>query len=225
MCFSAPASFIAASGLSVAGICSLREARHKKMALVALIPFFFALQQLCEGLVWLGFDRPSSFLHQFGIYGFLFFASMWWPVWIPTSLLVAETDATRKKYLLIILFVGLLVAGTYLVSWFISPLEAIIIDHHIAYPLLTQPFKSSSALIISFEIAVSFLYLIATIGPLFLSSLRYMWAVGAIILLLCIYARVFYLPVFGSIWCFFAAIASILIVIIIYLQRPRLFGF
>jgi len=218
MCFSAPASFIVASGLSVAGAFSLKEASKKLIIPFALIPLFFALQQACEGLVWLYIDN-KNILYYLGVYGFIFFASMFWPIWIPLSLLIAESKPLRKKLLGCALLVGLVVAGIYGISWIFHAPEAQIINHHMGYPYLNAPLLDINN---SFEFipkSLGFLYLIATVSPLFISSIRNTYQAGIVLVILCVIARVFYAEVFGSLWCFFAAVSSCLVIIIIHAYK------
>jgi hypothetical protein len=63
MCFSPEASFAAAGVLVSAGVCCVRGAWVKDRAYLPLsvVPLFFATQQFCEGLVWLGLgnSRPG----------------------------------------------------------------------------------------------------------------------------------------------------------------------
>jgi hypothetical protein len=61
MCFSAPISFAASALLLPTGLSSLHTAyRHNPSDIpLASIPVAFAIQQACEGLVWLGIKRDS----------------------------------------------------------------------------------------------------------------------------------------------------------------------
>ena len=58
---------------------------------------------------------------------------------------------------------------------------------------------------------IAFCYLVATSFPLFLSSQRTMLTLGAIILAGSAVAYLLYWEAFVSVWCFFAAAASIVI--------------
>ena len=49
MCFSAPASFIAGTALSVIGVAALKRTESKSEIPFALIPLLFGIQQLIEG--------------------------------------------------------------------------------------------------------------------------------------------------------------------------------
>ena len=78
MCFSATASFVAGSALLAAGAVYLKkqsvgETGFSRQHYLALIPCLFGLQQLLEGIVWLGVQEqvPASFM-MFAAYGFSF---------------------------------------------------------------------------------------------------------------------------------------------------------
>src|SRR5947207_8294564 len=100
MCFSAKASFIAAGSLSVIGLLSIRKASiiKKKLIPFASTPLIFAIQQASEGIVWITLtnDLPHYF-YTFGIYSFVFFAGIWWPLWLPITLYIIENKVIRKK--------------------------------------------------------------------------------------------------------------------------------
>ena len=85
MCFSAEASFAVGAVLLPAGIYCAKTALRKGRRYLGLaaIPFFFAAQQFCEGVAWMGLRRDDPNLTQAGSLGFLFFALAFWPFWIP----------------------------------------------------------------------------------------------------------------------------------------------
>jgi hypothetical protein len=110
MCFSASASFGASAVLGVIGVATVAKARTVPQRLFASIPLVFAVQQLTEGILWLSLRDTGSDLNQsFFTYTFLVFAMMVWPVLIPLSIRVLETDAKRKRIMNLLLFVGLFV--------------------------------------------------------------------------------------------------------------------
>jgi hypothetical protein len=214
MCFSANASFLTAAGLSIISLLSLQKTRTKKMIPLAISPLFFALQQSCEGIVWLTLNAgdTTSMLHKMGMYGFLFFAAFWWPIWIPFALYVSEKVHSRKKLLLATTSIGLCSGVLLFISWVFYTTGAIIINHHINYPVPNYPFGITNTFIaqsISWIIAMA--YCIATITPFFVSNLPYAWILGIIVSLGLITSYLFYLMAFPSVWCFFAAINSALI--------------
>jgi hypothetical protein len=86
MCFSATASFGAGIVLSAIGVASLKKVIHPSQTLFAAIPILFAVQQLCEGFLWLALTHPGySFLQDFTTYLFLSFAQVLWPLYVPLA--------------------------------------------------------------------------------------------------------------------------------------------
>jgi len=219
MCFSAGASFGAAAGLSIISLLSLRKASStKRLIPLAISSLFFALQQACEGIVWLTLNNGdnTSLLHWCAVYGFLFFASFWWPLWIPYALYVAEHVPLRKKILFITRLIGVISAIALFISWFFYTSGAHIINHHINYPVINYPFGITNkpiAQLITYTIAAG--YCIATIAPFFISSIAYIWLIGFAAGTGLIISYLFYFIAFPSIWCFFAAISSVLLYFII----------
>lgn len=218
MCFSATASFAAATGLSIVSLLSIQKAHTKKIVPLAATPLFFAAQQLCEGIVWitLGAGNTASLLHTIGTYGFLFFAAFWWPIWIPLTLYIPESVHSRKKLLFIITCLGLCSGILLFMSWFFYTTGATAINHHINYPVINYPFNITNkyvAQLISWTISIG--YCTATIMPFFISSIQYAWILGVAIAAGLVTAYLFYLIAFPSVWCFFAAISSVLIYCIV----------
>ncbi len=64
MCFSAPASFISGTALSVIGVAALKRTESKSEIPFALIPLLFGIQQLTEGVIWLTFSYDAPLLRQ-----------------------------------------------------------------------------------------------------------------------------------------------------------------
>jgi len=219
MCFSAGASFGAAAGLSMISLLSAKKASStKKLIPLAISPFFFALQQACEGIVWVTLNNNdnTSLLHSIGVYGFLFFASMWWPIWIPYTLNAAETVHWRKKLFFITKCIGIISGITLFISWVPYTTGAHIINHHIDYPVTNYPFNVTNTLISWLIILIiTSGYCIATIVPFFISSIAYIWIIGIATSIGLIASYIFYYMALPSLWCFFAAIISALLYFII----------
>ena len=98
MCFSASASFIAGITLTAAGVISLKQVQQPSHRFFGAIPLLFGIQQLCEGFVWLSLSDPGfASWHDPAKYGFLFFAQIIWPSWIPIAFRGIEPSPKRKK--------------------------------------------------------------------------------------------------------------------------------
>jgi hypothetical protein len=123
-----------------------------------------------------------------------------WPVYAPFAAWLMEPDARRRRVMLACLAVGLGVGGHLLATSLSAPSGATIVNTCIVYrtpgshPLLT-----------------GLAYLAATGLPLVASSRRAIVALGVITLLGSVVAYVFYWEAFLSVWCFFAAAASVVI--------------
>lgn len=214
MCFSAEASFSASVVLGVVGVIAVRKVKDSSQLAFACIPFLFSFQQLCEGVLWIALsNKEYAFLEPVTTYLFLIFAQIVWPTWVPLSILMLEKEAKRKKALFIILGIGALLS-LYLTYCFIFyDLHAEISNHHIKYNL---KFPHTDDLLW----LTAIFYFIPTVVSTIISSVKRMQILGMIILLSCLITRLFTLQYFISIWCFFAAVISVMVLfIMIRLQK------
>ncbi len=101
MCFSAEASFAAGAVLTPAGIYCVRTAlqRDRRTLALAVIPIAFAVQQVFEGFVWVGLGRNDAGLTRAASLGFLLFALVVWPAWIPFSIRPLEQRPWARRTL------------------------------------------------------------------------------------------------------------------------------
>ena len=209
MCFSAPASFIAAAVAGSAGAISLARVRAPSDWPLAAMPVFFALQQGIEGFLWLNLARdPSSEITAALTEGFLVFALVFWPVYAPLAAYAAEPDAKRRLWIAICLAAGVATALYFFSALAADPRTASIQDHHIAYS--ADP---------NLPFAIRVLYPVATCLSLILSSHRAVALAGVVIFVGSIVSYWMYWNAFTSVWCFFAAVASALI--IFHFERAR----
>jgi len=218
MCFSAQASFITAAGLSIISLLSIKKTNDTKKLALAITPFIFALQQTCEGLVWLTIEsgNTATLLHRVGMYGFLFFAGTWWPIWIPLASCIPEKIHKRRKLLSSLLSIGIIAGIMLFFAWTLQTTGIEIINHHLNYPVKNYPFAIQNKYIASgLTYIIALMYCSAIIIPLFISSLRYMWLLGIVVSVWLLISYVFYVGAFPSVWCFFAALSSIIIYFIV----------
>jgi len=211
MCFSATASFGAGAILTAIGAVSLKTANTPKQLPFASIPLIFAAQQIAEGFLWLSLTNPEY--ARFTIpctYLFLFFAQIFWPTWVPFAALKLEANERKSKLLKIMTACGAAVSLYFTACIIIFPVEGMVQDCHIlyvfGYPQIMTPF-------------VTGFYAIATIGALMVSSVKGMKTFGISVLVAYVVTAIFYLDFFVSVWCFFSAILSILIVSVVYNLR------
>lgn len=212
MCFSASASFMASAYLAFVGACCLKKNRNKEATLLAAIPLLFALQQACEGILWLSFDHHWPLLQSIMPYAFLFFALFVWPIWIPLSITVLEPSQTRRHYLAMFLMVGILI-GLYLYHFLIwHGVIAEPTNCHIYYNISIPDVQSTID---------SIAYLLATVMPFFVSSMPSLWAFGLLLSGSYLITYLFYLHHLISLWCFFAALLSSFIYLIITKEQQN----
>lgn len=202
MCFSATASFTAGAALLVVGAVTTRFVRRPREIPYALIPVLFGIQQLIEGSLWLTFPDKAPLLNIVLTYAFSVFSHVLWPIYVPIAVYLLETVAWRRKALLVAATGGTVV-GLYLLYNLIRlPIIATAAEGHIDY---VSP---------HFYIPVAMaLYVLGTcVSPLLSSHPWVRWFGGAAILSF-IAAGAFYLVWFISVWCFFAAIMSVMVLL------------
>lgn len=220
MCFSAPASFTAAVVLAAVGTYLVRKNKNPRLFMIALIPYFFAIQQLSEGVLWLYLVKdPFSFVAIIAKNVFLFFAFVFWPIWVPLSLYISEKQIIRKGILFVCFIIGLVV-GFYLFQK-ISDTKGIPYCGSIHYVnTLQDTFKDHPTLRYVVAISGIVCYMLATTFPLFISSLKKMWTLGIFIGVSAVIIYAIDHLVFISMWCFFSAIISVWLLYI--LQKNQL---
>jgi hypothetical protein len=203
MCFSAPASFIAAATVGTAGAVCLARVSDRKDWPLAAVPVFFAIQQAIEGLLWINLEHgPASPATAALTDGFLTFALVFWPVYAPMAALAAEPDRTRRFLIGLCLGAGLAVAAYFFMSLDSSPRTATIEGAHIVYS--ADP---------DLPLGIRLLYPIATCLSLLLSSHPAIAFAGAVIFIGSVVSYWMYWNAFTSVWCFFAAGASALVIL------------
>ena len=195
MCFSAPASFIASGGLVVLGGASFAVA-EKEDKILAAIPLLFGIQQFFEGIQWLYLKSGSSYLPAG--YGFLFFAFIVWPIYVPTFVYIL--DKKKRKILRWFIALGVAVALYFLVLLLTQPLAIHELRACVSYTF-NFPLKN----------IVNGGYLLAVFVPLFVSSHHLFKWFGVLAALGAIVAWLFFTLTFASVWCFFAALISAVI--------------
>ncbi len=212
MCFSATASFAASAGLSLIGIISVMRAhKNKNLLPFAAIPLLFAIQQATEGIVWLSFTHESLAPYQaFAAYTFLFFASFLWPIWSSFAVYLMEPNAKRKEWLKKIIPFGALVGCATFGTILIKGVSAEMLSCHIAYNI---PFPSQ------LQLLGLVAYMFATMAPLLLSTVPLVPFLGLLIAVAYAVSFFFYYASLGSVWCFFAALLSSIILLIVTKKR------
>ena len=201
MCFSATANFVGSGVLGAVGVVTLTKVKHKRELLFATLPTLFAVHQFMEGFVWLGLDGILSptVAHDMGA-AFMLYAQGLLPFLLPLSVFLFEPD--RKSRGRMLPFVVLGGATTLYILWALAafPLQLYVRGNSIVY--INQATNNT---------AVAVLYVIATCGSLFFSKIRMMVVFGAANLAILLVVMAFKRYAFTSLWCAYAAIASMII--------------
>lgn len=209
MCFSPTASFSTAALTGLIGIVTLTRVSSIRELPLALVPLFFGLQQSIEGLLWLTLPSTPEGADPYGLVGFyLVFSQMFWPVFAPLSVWLVEPDRRRRQLMLILLAVGIAVSASLFWGLARGAHAASIIDMHIVY--VTEVPSNN---------LVAAGYLAATGLALVLASNRVIAALGVVVLIGSGVAYLFYWEAFQSVWCFFAAASSLLL--LLHFQQMR----
>lgn len=214
MCFSANVSFLAAGILSVISLISLYIARTRAEKTIAFTPLFFAIQQAAEGLVWLTLPVGTGLIAYLGVYAYLFFVFIFWPLWMPIATSLYETEWKRKIAMYCCAVAGGCLALYFLYILLFYGASAQIEGHHIQYALNTHFTFIEGLLGNAF-------YCAATLIPLLICSRPRVWYLGAALAVSYVIAYIFYHTAFTSVWCFFGALLSVLTIYIIYYNQHR----
>jgi hypothetical protein len=201
MCFSATANFVGSGVLGTVGVVTLTRVRHRRELLFAALPALFAVHQFIEGFVWLGLDGILSpvVAHDMGA-AFMLYAQGLLPFLLPLSVLLFEPNGKSRGRMVPFLVLG--GATTLYILWALTayPLELFVRGNSIVY--INQATNNT---------AVGLLYVIATCGSLFFSKIKMMVLFGAANLLILLVVMAFKRYAFTSLWCAYAAVASVII--------------
>ncbi len=203
MCFSAEASFTGSAIISVIGIANIVKVKKPTQMLLAGIPFIFGIQQFSEGIVWVTLKSGGhEWLLNEAVHLFLMTALVIWPMMIPLAMWLMEKAEKRKRILVGLMMTGGILSIFYsfcLVSYDVtSQVQSLHIQYIYYFP---SPLAT---------IASGF-YLVSTVLPLFVSSIKRMWLMGALIAVSYFASAIFYSQYLTSVWCFFAAVISVVI--------------
>ena len=203
MCFSATASFIAAGVTGAVGCATLSRVTHRAALPLAAIPLLFAAQQTLEGALWLTLPvSPEGAVTSVLTWLFLLFAKVFWPLYVPLAVLLVETERNRRRALIALCLAGAGVSLFFFGSILSNTHSAHILGGHIVYS--SEPHLPQS---------VRLAYLLTTgIAPM-LSSHRAVQLLGLIVTAGSVITYAFYWEAFVSVWCFFAAAGSAVILV------------
>jgi len=185
MCFSAGASFAGGVVISAIGVATLVKVHKPSQIVFASIPLFFGFQQFVEGCLWFILQHPEYGQYQ-NLFTtiFLIMAQVFWPMMIPLAVLYMENNRKKKRILWMLLGVGLSVSAFYIYCLSNFHVTPEISGYHIYYDAAGNP------KILSFIAFI--LYLITSITPLFISSIKRTHLLGILMSLSCLITIIFF---------------------------------
>ena len=213
MCFSATASFGAAAILLPVGGYCLHKAKREDPQWIpfAAFPAAFGLQQATEGILWLGIASSDQALVALASRGFLFFSHFFWLFWVPFSVFRLEPDPDRKRFLLVATIIG----GIYGASLF---LPILLFDGWLNVEIAHHSIRYEIRLIYDGFVHREILrgiYVAIIVGSLLACSVKQIKVFGVLIFISVITAFLYFDYAFTSVWCFFAALLSAYVLMII----------
>lgn len=214
MCFSAEVSFGAAAVITTVGVIAYKKADTQPLRFLALIPFFFGIQQFFEGIVWVSsMNENLSYLLNFSTFAFIFFAWIIWPIYIPFTMWKLETKVIQKRFLLISIFIGGLV---------ISALAFVLLKDGVAAQIKDCSIDYKSEFTSKYAWVLGGLYFLVTTVPPMISSVKKVWILGVLNVITYSTTKVYYNEHVISVWCFLAAISSLAILWLIMSEKRNL---
>jgi len=207
MCFSAEVSFGASAVISTIGVVAIKKSDKKEQLFFAMIPLMFGIQQFFEGWLWVSLQNEGyKTIEMISTFGFLIFAQLIWPVWVPLSTYLVEKDKLRKRIITVPLIAGIGLFFLLGYRMIVYDVTAQIDQQHIYYTI--GNFNSTNWW-------SGIFYLLPAVFPFVFSSIRQINYLGILMLLLFVVAKIFYIKYMISTWCLFAAILSIYILFIL----------
>ena len=209
MCFSATANFVGSGVLAGLGVLTFTKVKHRRELMFAALPTMFAVYQFIEGFVWLGLDGILSpaVTHGAGE-AFVLDAQGLLPFLLPMSVWLFEPTAVRRRAMLPFVVIGVATSLYMLWALMTYPLEISVRGNSIVY--VNQGTNYTT-------LAVA--YVIATCGSLFFSKVRDMVIFGAANLSILLVVMAVKRYAFTSLWCAYAALASV--IILAYFWKSR----
>jgi hypothetical protein len=218
MCFSATGSFAVSGVLAGLGGASIVRNQSPSLRMFAATPLVFAAQQATEGAVWLTLgSAPHETLHRVAVYAYLICAMVIWPSWLPWSLRLAEREPGRRRPLTAIAVWGALFSACALFVLARGRPTAIIAGHSLRYE-----YGASGAF--PLPLLYFLAYALPVVVPLFVSTVNQARTIGTLLIVSLGATVLIQRHALTSVWCFFAAILSGVILLAIEQERRAAAG-
>jgi hypothetical protein len=137
---------------------------------------------------------------------FLSFALVGWPMWVPISLFLAERNRRRRTALAVLSWMGVVVGVYAAVLLIRGRPTAHVAGHSLAYSYVER----GPALVLALYLPG---YVLPTVVPFFISTIDRAKLMGTVLVVSLLATFLIQRQALTSVWCFFAAILSVLIVL------------
>lgn len=187
---------------------------NKQYLLLSLIPVIFSLQQLSEGVIWDALMLQRHALIDYGALVYLFFAYLFWPMFIPCCFYFIEPHGIRKRILSVLILCGFILGCLVYIPLVIhTELFKVTIDYQAINFNIEQAQYKSVLYVVCYALIMFYSWLFSSI-----TSIRIL---GLLLLASFLISLLWFEYAFTSRWCFFAAGLSLYIVYIMYKITPK----
>ena len=202
MCFSPEADLVGGLIITGAGVDAVRHVGSRREIGLAALPLAFGAHQVIEAFAWWGLDGlvPPE-LGDAAAWVYVLIAFLL-PAAVPLVVRAVEPAPARRKAMAWLGVIGAAVSAALVLQLADGPLAVTDAGRYLDY---------DAGLVYGGQIAA--LYVAATCGPALLSSIRRVQLFGAINLVIVLGLARLQAAGLISLWCAWAAVASILIVL------------
>ena len=202
MCFSARADIVAGLVVTTIGVDALRQVHRRQERALVAIPVVLGAHLLVEAVVWQGLTGDvAASTGRLAMWAYLAVALLVVPVLVPLAVRAVEPDPGRRRVMGRLVAVGAGVAIVYLVVMVHGPVDVRIDGRHLAYRLGGTGYGGLLAA----------MYAVVGCAPPMLSSERRIAQFGLANLMAVVALTWLQSSALTSLWCAWAAIASIAI--------------
>ena len=198
MCFSVTADLAVGAALVPVAVMSLREVRQWREVPLAVLPAVFAAHQLIEALVWAQqAGQVSAAVGHVAALAYVFIAFALLPFLLPIGVVLLQPPGAVRRTVPFVV-IGVIVAAYLGFAVLVRPMPVVVHPHALEY---------ATGVPYPWVWAVS--YVVAIVGSLLTSSHRMVVAFGVLNLVGLTVVAVAYFDGFTSLWCAYAAAASV----------------
>ena len=184
-------------------MATLASVQRPRELPIAALPLLFGIHQFVEAFVWLGLEGSvSQSVLDAATRAYLIFAQGVLPILVPIGFVLIEPVRRRRRRMYPFAAIGVGV-GVYLLGVTLFRDVGATAD---AYAIVYETE-------LSFGFLASLAYVVATCGPALTSTPRYLRMFGAANLVMVVITDIVRSSAVVSLWCFAAALASVLIML------------